>query len=130
VDENSKEILYKSYITVSFEGDKKDYTEYTVTNETLYTRLKELEALLGPLDEYNKDEDDEDEEDYDYEGDLWEYKTLTSLDIKTLTSLGKQGWEMCGIEPTTTYPINCGPECGPIHGSKYYFKRRIDDEEV
>ena len=70
------------------------------------------------------------DEDYDYEGDLWEYKTLTSLDIKTLTSLGKQGWEMCGIEPTTTYPINCGPECGPIHGSKYYFKRRIDDEEV
>ena len=130
VDENSKEILYRSYITVSFEGDKKDYTEYTVTNETLYARLKELEALLGPLDEYNKDEDDEDEEDYDYEGDLWEYKTLTSLDIKTLTSLGKQGWEMCGIEPTTTYPVGCGPECGPIHGSKYYFKRRIDDEEV
>lgn len=130
VDENSKEILYKSYITVSFEGDKKDYTEYTVTNETLYTRLKELEALLGPLDEYNKDEDDEDEEDYDYEGDLWEYKTLTSLDQKTLTSLGKQGWEMCGIEPTTIYPVNCGPECSPIHGSKYYFKRLIDDEEV
>ncbi len=123
VEENSKEILYKSYITVSFEGDKKDCTEYTVTNKTLCDRLKELEALLGPLDKFRE----RDEEDNDYEGDLWEYKILTSLDSKTLTSLGKQGWEMCGIEPTTTYPVGCGPECGPIHGVKYYFKRLYEE---
>lgn len=122
----SGEIRSRAEIFVDFEGKGEEYTEILDSCAALKDRLEGLKELVGPLDRYREqDEDEEEEEDY-YDGDAWEYKTLTSLDEKTLKTLGRNGWEMCGIEPTLTYPSGCIPESGPVHGVKYYFKRRID----